>query len=462
MMNLQLPEPVQWVMKQLQEHGYPCFLVGGCVRDYLLDRAIHDYDMATAATPTQMLECFDATQCKIIQTGIRHGTLTVIYHQMPMEITTFRKELAYEQHRRPKQVVFCDSLISDLARRDFTINAMAYHPEYGLIDPFNGQQDIKQRIIRCVGSSSQRFEEDALRILRSLRFSFQLRFEIAADCRNAIVQQAKWISCISKERIRYEFDLMLMSDVPSLLSHLREYGVLTYILPELSLLYDLSQESKWHIYDAFQHTDIALDHTKGLSLTEKLAVVCHDLGKAVTKTMDEQGQAHFYGHPKHSADLAKQALQTLTYPKKIIQEIVTLIYYHDATLQPKASTMRKLLAHADMDYDLAAKLLRVMEADDLAKNPATANAKLQNVQACQVLLEIMKNSEPVLRRSDLAINGHDLIKLGYQGKQVGNILNNLYQMVLEQPQRNTRDTLFALVKQRHLDEKHNANTSSRS
>ena len=446
-MTMKLPDQVEWLMNQIQMHGYACFLVGGCVRDHLLGRKIHDYDLTSNATPDQLIACFEHTSCKLIMSGLKHGTISVLYEDMMMEVTTYRKESGYERHRKPKQVSFCDDLMTDLSRRDFTINAIAYHPSIGLIDPFHGQSDLRNKVIRCVGKSEQRFEEDALRILRALRFSFQLAFRLDPACEQAIKDKAHLLSFLSKERIREEWNAMLKSDTPHLLQRLKEAQVLLYILPELRLIYDLPQESKWHIYDVFTHTDIALNHSTGFTLEEKLAIVLHDIGKAQTKTYDGHGNAHFYGHPKISAALAQQALAALRYPKAVIQTVTTLIRYHDYTLHPNRKAMRRFLAHVDMDMGMAQAILRVQIADDLAKHPQMAKEKRLRVQACQTLLQEMEESEPPLRLQDLAINGHDLLALGYEGKRIGQALSYLYQKVLDDPTFNEREVLLQCLTQ---------------
>lgn len=442
---MNLPDQVLWLLKKFAQHDAELFLVGGCVRDFLLQRTIHDYDFTTNATPEEMIAFLSDQPCRIIPTGIKHGTLTILYDGEKMEVTTYRCESKYEQHRFPKEVFFSRNLMDDLARRDFTINAMAYHPDKGLIDPFHGQDDIQHRLIRCVGNSEERFEEDALRILRALRFSFQLQFSLTSECSQAISKKTPLLTFISKERIREEFDKMLLSDAKGLLNQLRAYGILPYIIEDITMIDHISQESKWHIYDVFHHTDAALDHSEGYDITEKLALVFHDFGKAETKTIDEQGAAHFYGHPAISAAIAQQALKNMTYANKIINRVVPLIQYHDYYVTPSKRVLRKFLAHIDMNYDLAYAILRVQYADDCAKNMDVAQEKLENITACMRVLEEMEQAEESLKRSDLALNGHDLKELGLTGKQIGEVLQWLYQKVIDEPSRNTKESLNALV-----------------
>lgn len=446
-MNVSLPKQVLWLLDIFAQHHYDLYLVGGCVRDAYLHRPIHDYDFTTNATPQEMLEFLAHTDCKIIPTGIKHGTLTILYQEEAMEVTTYRCEQTYEGHRRPKTVQFSRSLEADLARRDFTMNAMAYHPSVGLIDPFHGQQDLDASIIRCVGNSEDRFEEDALRMLRALRFSFQLQFPLENACFAAIKEKAHLLAYISKERIREEFDLMLLSDGEQLLSTLRNAQVLPYMIPALTQIYHISQECKWHIYDVFTHTDTALNHTKGYSLCEKLAIVFHDVGKAHCKSIDEHGHAHFYGHPKVSAEIAQRALRQMTYANKVMEQVVTLITYHDTFLRPQRKMLRRFLAKLNMDYAQAYAILRVQYADDCGKNLIHAQEKLDTIEECVQLLQEMEKEEPSLQRRDLAINGNDLIALGYEGKQIGTLLSWCYDKVIEHPESNDKATLLHMIKE---------------
>lgn len=445
-MNFSFPHQVLWLYDQFQANNYELYLVGGCVRDMLLARDIHDYDFATNATPEEMMRFLTLTTAKLIPTGLSHGTLTVLYQDEAMEVTTYRLETAYIDHRRPDHVIFTRDLISDLSRRDFTINAMAYHPQYGLVDPFGGQEDLNRKIIRCVGNSEQRLEEDALRILRALRFAFTLHFTLNSECEAALKKQAPLLTHISKERIRDEWNQMLLSDTKQLLRKCRDSGVLSYIIPQITMIESLTQENPWHFTDVFTHTDIALDHSANMSLQEKLAIVLHDIGKAKCKTIDEHQQAHFYGHAHISAKIAARALRELRYGNKLIDQVTTLIAFHDYPIQPTPKIMRRFLAKLNGDTDLAESVLKVQYADDCAKNPEYAAKKLDDHAAAMRLLQEMKKNDSIQKRSDLAINGKDLIALGYQGKQIGEWLNRLYQLIVDEPSLNTREALLAYIK----------------
>ncbi len=432
---------VLWLFHLFEQHHFEIYLVGGCVRDQILKRPVHDYDFTSNATPQEMITLLENEPCKVILTGAKHGTVTVIYQEEQMEITTYRSDGVYEQHRKPKQVRFSDDLLSDLKRRDFTMNAIAYHPRFGYIDPFHGIQDCQKQRIRCVGNAKERFEEDALRILRAIRFSFQLGFTLESDCLDAIRKQAHLLSFISKERIKDEFNKMLMSDAKHTLSRLRDAQVLPYIIPTYSMIDHITQESKWHNYDVFTHTDIALNHSIDYTLEEKIAIVFHDIGKAKCKTFDEFGVAHFYKHPVVSAEIAKASLQHLKYSNKIIQKVCTLISYHDYHVLPKQKILRRFLAKLDMNFSMAYAILNVQYADDCAKSKEMAQALLNNIEKCVAVLKEMEHNKPS-RRCDMAVNGHDMIALGFQGKEIKNVLDYLYAWIIDEPLRNQKDLLL--------------------
>lgn len=449
-MNI-FPKQVEWLLQQFEKAGYSCYLVGGCVRDSLLGRIVHDYDFTTDALPQEMLSFLEKQPCSLIKTGIEYGTLTVIYQAFKMEITTYRVEQSYKKHRSPQQFAFTDSLIADLARRDFTVNAMAYHPKTGIIDPFSGQSDLRKRIIRCVGNSEQRLQEDALRILRSLRFHFTLNFELDAECEAAVFKNAPLLTHISQERIQAEFQKMLMSDAQDLLQGLRSYHVLPYIVPGITNIYHITQESKWHSYDVFIHTDIALNNTNGCSLIEKLAVLFHDFGKAQCKRMDQQGYAHFPNHQTISKTIAEQTLYKMKYPKQIIRSVCTLIVLHDDYIKADELSLRRLLAKLNMDYEQANSLIRIQYADACAKNPVYAENQLRELKTAQQMLAEMEQNKFSIKRNDLAINGHDLMKLGYSGIQIKKSLDQLYEKVIDHPSDNQKEKLISIL----MQEKHN-------
>lgn len=445
-----LPKQVEWVLHTMHQHGKEAFLVGGCVRDLIMNREIHDFDITTSALPNETMEIFQ-THCKVIPTGIQHGTITVLVDKLPIEITTYRVEQAYIDHRCPSSVIFTENLLEDLKRRDFTMNAIAYAPQQGFYDPFQGKKDIEQHLIRSVGDPKLRLEEDALRILRALRFSMTLHFDIEEQLTLAIKQKASTLSYISKERIRSEFDQMLLSDHKQLLSTLRAYDVLEQIIPNYSIIYDYEQKTPWHIYDIFQHTDVALDHSDGYPLESKLAIVFHDLGKPHMETFDEHGIAHYKKHALISEEMAKASMKNLHYDNKTIERTCKLIYYHDYYVKPTRKILRRFLAKFDNDTDFAIQALMVQMADDQAKNMEKAKEKIDILQESIMLLKEMEKDQDQVSIKDLNVNGHDMMALGLQGKQIKDMLHFLYDIVLDDPQQNEKTYLLDIAKKKMQD-----------
>lgn len=445
-----LPKQVEWVLHTMHQHGKEAFLVGGCVRDLIMNREIHDFDITTSALPNETMEIFQ-THCKVIPTGIQHGTITVLVDKLPIEITTYRVEQAYIDHRCPSSVIFTKNLLEDLKRRDFTMNAIAYAPQQGFYDPFQGKKDIEQHLIRSVGDPKLRLEEDALRILRALRFSMTLHFDIEEQLTLAIKQKASTLSYISKERIRSEFDQMLLSDHKQLLSTLRAYDVMEQIIPNYSIIYDYEQKTPWHIYDIFQHTDVALDHSDGYPLESKLAIVFHDLGKPHMETFDEHGIAHYKKHALISEEMAKASMKNLHYDNKTIERTCKLIYYHDYYVKPTRKILRRFLAKFDNDTDFAIQALMVQMADDQAKNMEKAKEKIDILQESIMLLKEMEKDQDQVSIKDLNVNGHDMMTLGLQGKQIKDMLHFLYDIVLDDPQQNEKTYLLDIAKKKMQD-----------
>lgn len=445
-----IPSHILWVLETLNQHHKEAFLVGGCVRDMLMHREIHDYDITTNAKPRAVMEIFKKLDCLVVPTGMKHGTISVQVKEEWVEITTYRIEQEYVHHRFPAAVLFTDQLTKDLERRDFTMNAIAYHPSLGFVDPFHGQKDIQQGIIRCVGEPKKRFEEDALRILRALRFSCTLHFIISEDTQKAIHACHSLLAYISKERIRSEFDKILVGDYPNTLSMLRTFGVLPYILPGYHIIYDHEQKTPWHTYDIFTHTDLALNHTKGYPLESKLAIIFHDVGKPESESFDEAGIAHYKRHALYSKRIAESMMKELTYSRTMIQHVCTLILYHDYYVKAKRTVLRKFLSKFDNDFALAMQVLDVQIADDFAKNMDLAQEKIDIILESKQLLQTMVLEQDYLSLKDLCLNGHDIIALGYRGKEIKDALQFLYEIVLLDPNQNTKETLKQCLLERQL------------
>lgn len=453
-MNIYIPDTIVWMIKQMNSQNEELFLVGGCVRDLLLNREINDYDLTSSMPATEMMNFFLNLGCKVIPTGIKHGTITVIYKHQAVEITTYRTESTYINHRSPKAVSYTKDIKEDLKRRDFTFNAMAYHPDYGLIDEYNGQQDLHNHIIRCVGNPNERFQEDALRILRALRFSAQLNFTLDCETHNAILQNHSLLNHISRERIRDEFNKLLLSDYPNLLEFLRTMNVLPIILPGIECIYDFEQHSPWHLYDVFQHTDIALNHSAEKDLIVKLAIVLHDLGKTKSQIF-KNDIAHYYGHANHSEKMAKSILQSLKYPNQVIHQVTKLIKYHDTYVQTR-SGMRKLLFAFDNDFQQLERLLQIQECDDFAKVPSKVEQQKERIKYNRELLKTMKAEHDYFDKKDLQVNGNDMIELGFRKEEIKEVLNYLFGLILKHPENNTKEKLMTFA----INYKHSQNNNS--
>lgn len=440
--TLHIPSDIQNVIHLLQMHNAEAFLVGGCVRDTIMGRVPHDYDIATNAVVSQIMQWFDEKGYRILAFGKRYGTICVYTKAMAVEITTYRIEKDYDNHRAPTHVVFSSSLQEDLKRRDFTMNAIAYDLEKGYMDPFCGIQDIKKGCIRCVGDPMKRFDEDALRILRALRFACELHFYIEEQTWQAIQLHAMDLRFVSVERIRDEWNRLVMGEHMNTLQLLRDSAVLVQIIPEMAEIFDYPQHTPWHSYDVFRHTDVALNHTTGYSIHAKLAIIFHDIGKVRCVSYDTKGIVHFKGHAHVSAQIAKQWMQRFHYSKADIQHVVTLIAYHDNYLHPKRNILARYLAKFDQDIGLALEVLDVQIADNAAKNPARSSELNDNINVCKCVIMQMVKEHAVLSFKDLAVNGHDMIALGYQGKDIKAVLQYLYEQVLEDPSCNTIQCLY--------------------
>lgn len=445
-MNNKIPKDIFSIMNILQNSGYEVWFVGGCVRDMIMKRPCNDYDLTTNATPETMQNLFQNYGFRFITTGIKHGTISVLCNKNIVEITTYRTENNYQDHRHPETINYTSSLKEDLKRRDFTINAIAWHPKKGFVDPFHGKEDIAKKQIRCVGNPKKRFEEDALRILRALRFHCTLHFSIEKQTKQALQQISFLLGHISKERIRNEFNKMLMGELPNTLTLLKDVNVLSYILPNYEFLYNHAQPTPWHCYDIFTHTDIALNHTIAYPLESKLAIIFHDTGKIECEEIDKQGIAHYRNHALISEQKAKFYMQNLKYDKKTIQKVCMLIRYHDTFITPDRVCLRKFLSFFDNNFELAKEVLDIQLSDNYAKNLEKVDEKINIIKKGKKLIDIMQREHDYISLKDLKLSGKDLISLGFQGKKIKDILDILYNYVLEDPNRNTKENLLSYIK----------------
>ena len=434
-MKIQLPEKVKVVIQTLEAAGYEAYAVGGCVRDSVLGRIPADWDITTSAHPEQVKELFHRT----IDTGIEHGTVTVMMDKEGFEVTTYRVDGEYRDHRHPEQVNFTGELKEDLRRRDFTINAMAYNDRCGMVDAFGGIEDLKHGVIRCVGVARERFEEDALRILRAVRFAAQLGFEIEKETADAARALAGNLKDISAERIQTELVKLLVSPHPEMLRTAYELGITRVVLPEFDVMMETPQHHPHHMYSVGEHTLKALEFTDPEKVL-RLSVLFHDFGKPQTRTTVD-GVDHFHGHANVSAQETVRIMRRLKFDNATMDQVKRIVLYHDARPQPDERQIRRLLHRAG--EDIFPGLLQVMGADILAQSEYRKMEKLVNLERVhQVYDEILKRKDCISLKN-LQVTGKDLIAAGMEpGKKIGEILNQMLEDVLETPEHNEREYLL--------------------
>ena len=441
-MKIELPRKVVLIIKNLQRHGYDAYAVGGCVRDSILNRKPEDWDITTSAKPEQVKRIFRRT----VDTGIEHGTVTVLIGKDGFEVTTYRVDGLYEDGRHPKEVTFTSRLEEDLKRRDFTINAMAYNDDERLVDAFGGMRDLNYHLIRCVGDPKERFSEDALRILRAVRFSAQLGFTIEDATRQAICDMAENLSKISAERIQAELVKLLVSDHPERIQDACELGITKVVLPEWDDMVGVKQNTPHHKYDVAAHTVHALQNVKNDKVL-RLTMLFHDMGKPVMKTTDENGRDHFKGHAIASEQIAKTVMKRLKFDNDTIRKVTKLVAYHDYRMEPTGANVRR--AMHEIGVELFPYYLAVRLADTKAQSSYERRGKLENIiQIRELYRNALRNKECVTLK-DLAVTGTDLINLGIApGKELGTLLNELLDMVIEDPAWNQKGKLCDYVKER--------------
>ena len=433
---IQIPEQANIILEKLQASGHEAYVVGGCVRDALLGREPHDWDITTSALPQEVKKVFTRT----VDTGLKHGTVTVMIGREGFEVTTYRVDGVYEDGRHPKEVTFTPNLREDLQRRDFTINAMAYSPAGGLVDLFGGREDLENGIIRAVGDPMQRFSEDALRIMRAVRFSAQLGYEIEPGTFHAAQTLAPTLNRISSERIRDELEKTIMSDRPDYLRKAREAGITRQFLPEFDLCMETPQVNPHHCYTVGEHT------LKGLTLIRRdkilrLTMLLHDIGKPASRTTDEKGIDHFYGHQEKSADMALDILKRLKYDNNTIRQVTTLVRYHDLAVRLTAPKVRK--AVVKVGEDLFPLFLEVKQADLLAQSTYMREEKQENLDRIKEIYAGIVERGDCLSLKTLAVNGGDLLAAGIEpGRKVGAILTQMLDDVLDVPEHNNKEYLM--------------------
>jgi len=435
-LTMDMPKNVDTAINLLQSAGFEAYAVGGCVRDSLLGKTPNDWDITTSAKPEDMKSVFADFHC--IDTGIKHGTVTVVIDGEPLEITTFRLDGEYEDNRHPKSVTFTSNLGADLGRRDFTVNAMAYSKMTGTVDLFGGQNDLKNKIIRCVGDPDRRFNEDALRILRALRFASALDFEIEEKTAQSLLKNCALLGNISEERIAKELlKLVCGKGAKRILTDFAP--VLFEILPELQPMYKNSHDNPHHCYDIYEHTLIAVESIDP-EPTLRFAMLLHDCGKPAVKKFDENGVAHFYGHQRISAEISAQILARLKVSNKFRDEILFLVSNHDRwELYENTEKMPRYLSKFGLDGVL--KLLKVMRADVLAQSPEY-RSRLDQIADAEEIAKNLAAQKPCLSLSELQINGRTLMDIGIpQGRKLGAVLAQLLDEVIDGVTKNTQEAL---------------------
>lgn len=438
-MKMNLPEHVNQIIHRLQKEGYDAYAVGGCVRDTLLGRTPQDWDITTSAHPEIVKSLF----CHTIDTGIQHGTVTVMLDHVGYEVTTYRIDGEYEDSRHPKEVIFTGNLVEDLKRRDFTINAMAYNDESGLVDAFDGEKDLAAGIIRCVGKPHDRFGEDALRMLRAVRFAAQLGFAIEPDTLTAIRDLAQNLRAVSAERIQMELVKLLTSAHPDAMRTVYETGLTKVFLPEFDTMMETNQHNKHHCYSVGEHTLYTLLHVEPDKVL-RLTMLLHDVAKPVCITTDEAGQNHFKGHPVKGADMAKVILRRLKFDNDTTDRVCRLVRYHDDRPELNARTVRRAMNRIGVENMPA--LFAVKRADTLGQSMYHRQEKLAYVDSFERFFQEICAAQQCVQKKDLAISGSDLIAMGMKpGKEIGAVLNELFERVLDEPELNQRDKLLDMV-----------------
>ena len=431
-----LPSKAKKVFTRLENAGYECYLVGGCVRDMLMGKEPHDVDITTNATPKEIKAVF--TDFHTLDIGIKHGTVTVILDGEPVEITTYRKESAYSDGRHPDSVSFTRNITEDLSRRDFTVNAIAYNPKTGIVDPFGGQDDIKRKTLRCVGIPTERFEEDSLRILRGLRFASVLGFNIDEATDDAMYTCRELISIVSPERIYTEITKLLCGksagEILSLYS-----DILAVALPEIKAMKGFEQHNFHHIYDVLNHTAKVVDAVYP-AVDLRLAALFHDCGKPDCFSRDENGVGHFYSHASISARKADEALMRLRCDNATREKVVKLVKIHDTPIEPDSKTVKKKLQK--YGEEIFFDLIKLQRADNKGLAPEFLYRQETYNELEEIAKQIIEENQ-CFSLKDLAVNGRDMMSLGLVGKDIGLALNELLKAVIEENCDNDKESLLS-------------------
>jgi len=434
-----MPEDVKKIINTLEGAGYEAYAVGGCVRDALLGRIPNDWDITTSAKPLDVKTLFKKT----FDTGIQHGTVTVLMGGEGYEVTTYRIDGLYEDARHPKEVTFTDDLLEDLKRRDFTINAMAYSDATGIIDAFDGQGDLERGIIRCVGNPQERFSEDALRMMRAIRFAAQLGFELEKDTKAAISELAPNLKMVSAERIMAELTKLIMSNHPEMIRDAYECKLTAQFLPEFDICMECEQNNPHHIYNVGEHIIHTMMNVRADRIL-RFTMLLHDIAKPQTKTVDEEGITHNKGHATLGADMSREILRRLKSDNELVNSVKVLVKYHDWRFESNKRSVRR--AASKIGTDLFPMLLEVQRADLSGQSNYQLEEKQTRISDAESLYNEILEDRQALSIKDLAVNGKDLISIGVNpGPELGDILSKLLDYVLDNPEENTREALIEYI-----------------
>ena len=439
-MKIALPRDVKFIIDRLHDAGYEAYAVGGCVRDSILGREPDDWDITTSAKPMEVKRLFRPT----IDTGLQHGTVTVLKDHVGYEVTTYRIDGIYEDGRHPKGVTFTSDLKEDLLRRDFTINAMAYNDEEGLIDEYGGLADIENKVIRCVGDPKERFTEDALRMMRAVRFAAQLGYKIDDDTREAVKELYPRLDMISAERIQIELCKLITSDNPAHLRIAYELGITSVVLPEFDRCMKQEQHHIHHCYSVGEHILHAMENTEP-DRTLRYTMLFHDIAKPQCRVVDEEGKEHYYGHDVVSAELSHDIMKRLKFDNDTLKKVETLVRNHDLSVSDDHRAVRR--AMNKLGKDMFPLLIKVKHADVLAQSDYMRQEKLSHLARLEQIYNDIIEKDQGTQISDLMIDGSDIIALGVTpGPGIGEILKQLLELVLDDPEINNKERLLTEAK----------------
>lgn len=437
MLKIDMPYEVNLIIDKLEKAGYEAYAVGGCVRDSLLNREPNDWDITTSAKPEEVKAVFRRT----VDTGIEHGTVTVIMDNGTYEVTTYRIDGEYEDSRHPKQVEFTSNLLEDLKRRDFTINAMAYNEKSGIVDAFGGMEDLDAGIIRCVGKATERFDEDALRIMRAVRFAAQLGYTIEDETREAARAMHENLRNISAERINIELTKLIVSPNPGYIRIAYETGILDVILPELAELMNVTQNNPHHCYTVGEHIIHSVENIEADRYL-RLAMLLHDIGKGVAKYTGDDGIDHFHGHQEISANMAHEVMKRLKYDNETLHLVEKLVKNHDLYIPTDEKSVRKVMNR--LGDGVFPMLMKVKTADFMAQSDFRREEKKAEVDKQIKIYEDIVSRGDCVTLKQLAVTGKDLIENGFEaGPELGKKLNELLEFVIENPELNTKEALLS-------------------